>query len=205
MKVWAKTDGAVKEGKFLVVRRDGTIPHWPHFVLGARDPCAQAALLAYANAAETQKFDPEFVESVRELAKDFEVYRTETGNGDPDAGPHRQDLLSVIQAMRHEPAVIFVKPDFKPKPKVKLALKVRNKPESTFPFESADPVFVKTTNKSSNVKEIGKDGAGHLYVRFLDESVYKWDNLAEQHYDLLVNADSPGRYIYREMPKGIRQ
>jgi hypothetical protein len=32
MKVWVKTEIA-PEGKYLVVRRDGTIPSWPHFVL----------------------------------------------------------------------------------------------------------------------------------------------------------------------------
>lgn len=31
---------ATKEGKYLVQRRDGTVPDWPWFVLGARDPIA---------------------------------------------------------------------------------------------------------------------------------------------------------------------
>ena len=46
MKIWDKTE-EFKEGKFLVVRRDGSVPHWPHFVLGARDPGAPTALRAY--------------------------------------------------------------------------------------------------------------------------------------------------------------
>ena len=33
-----RSDPKTKEGKFLVTRRDGTIPKWPHFVLGGRDP-----------------------------------------------------------------------------------------------------------------------------------------------------------------------
>ena len=38
--------------KYLVVRRDGSIPKWPAFVLGARDPCALFALRAYARKAQ---------------------------------------------------------------------------------------------------------------------------------------------------------
>ena len=43
MKILAKTE-EFSEGKFLVVRRDGSIPHWPHFVLGARDPAAPGVM-----------------------------------------------------------------------------------------------------------------------------------------------------------------
>lgn len=45
MKIWAKTS-EFSEGKFLVVRRDGSIPCWPHFVLGAREAEAKAAAKA---------------------------------------------------------------------------------------------------------------------------------------------------------------
>jgi hypothetical protein len=100
MKVWAKTDGEVRDGKFLVVRRDGSIPCWPHFVLGARDPAAPVALEAYAFACERMGLDPEYVKSLRELAKDFEAYRTFEGNGDADAGPHRKDDPAVVEVMR---------------------------------------------------------------------------------------------------------
>ena len=71
MKIWAKTT-EFSEGKFLVVRRDGSIPHWPHFVLGARDPGTPIALRAYADDAATRGLDPEYVASIRELANDFE-------------------------------------------------------------------------------------------------------------------------------------
>lgn len=117
MKVWAKT-AEFSEGKFLVVRRDGSVPHWPHFVIGARDPFARPALMAYADAAERGNADPEFVASVRELANDFAAYRSEQGNGDPDAPPHRVDDPGVIYAMRHEVAVIHVRPDKGNKPKI---------------------------------------------------------------------------------------
>lgn len=74
MKIWAKTD-EFSEGKFLVIRRDGTIPQWPHFVLGARDPAAPSTLRAYASEARKLGLDPEYCDSVDELASDFEAYR----------------------------------------------------------------------------------------------------------------------------------
>ena len=41
-----------------MVRRDGTIPTWPYFVMGARDPAAAWALFAYGDQAERLNFDP---------------------------------------------------------------------------------------------------------------------------------------------------
>lgn len=101
MKIWAKTD-EFSEGKFLVTRRDGTTPDWPHFVIGARDPAAANALAAYAERAADLGLDPAFCESVLELASDFERYRETAGNGDPDAPPHRKDNTAAIRMMRHE-------------------------------------------------------------------------------------------------------
>jgi hypothetical protein len=77
--------------KFLVVRRDGTVPDWPYLVIGARDPAAPAALRAYADEAERLGFDAEFAADVRGQAADFERYRAEHGDGDPDAPAHRPD------------------------------------------------------------------------------------------------------------------
>jgi hypothetical protein len=110
MKIWRQTE-EFSEGKFLVVRRDGSVPHWPHFVIGARDPFAGAALRAYADAAEKGGADPEFVASVREEAERYAAYRALQGDGDPDAPPHRVDNVDVINAMRHLPALIHVRPD----------------------------------------------------------------------------------------------
>lgn len=108
MKIWAKTK-EFSEGKFLVVRRDGSVPHWPHFVLGARDKFAPDALRAYALAAEAaQELDPEYIQSIRDLADDFDAYRAAQGNGDPDAPPHRIDDDAVLEAMRHEDGPIFL-------------------------------------------------------------------------------------------------
>lgn len=97
MKLWRNVMAGCK---FLVVRRDGTIPAWPHFVMGARDPWAPAALRAYADAAEEGGADADYVDSLREEAAKFELYREEHGSGDPEAAPHREDDPSVVQVMR---------------------------------------------------------------------------------------------------------
>lgn len=88
------------EGKFLVQRRDGSVPEWPNFVLGAKDPAAVPALLAYADAAEYLGYDPQFAEDVRALAHEFKNYRTKHGGGDPDAPPHRVDDPETVAKMR---------------------------------------------------------------------------------------------------------
>ena len=116
MKIWAKTK-EFSEGKFLVVRRDGSAPHWPHFVLGARDPGAPIALRAYADAVAGLGFEQEYVASIRELADDFEAYRAAEGNGDPEAAPHRTDNPDVIAAMRGSVQTITVRPDIMNVPK----------------------------------------------------------------------------------------
>lgn len=111
MKVWALTDGPVKEGKYLVVRRDGTIPKWPHFVIGGADPAARAALLAYAAEARRLQMDEDFCSSVEELADAFAMFGLQarqdtatlgTKGADPDAGPHRKDNPAIIAMMRGE-------------------------------------------------------------------------------------------------------
>lgn len=88
------------EGKFLVQRRDGTVPEWPNFVLGARDPAAPAALRAYATRAGFLGFDPTYVNDVLRLADEFDEYRAAHGDGDPDAPAHREDDPAVVERMR---------------------------------------------------------------------------------------------------------
>ncbi len=104
MKTWTKTK-THSEGKFLVVRRDGTTPDWPHFVLGARDPAAPLALTVYAQTASILGYDSEYVASIRQLADDFRTYESENGKGDPDAPPHRVDDPVVLSIMRRELSV----------------------------------------------------------------------------------------------------
>ena len=88
-----------KEGKYLVKRRDGTIPQWPYFVIGAADPIAPYALRAYANEAERKGLDPKYVFELRCMACDFEEYRQEHGDGDPDAPRHRVDDPATVADM----------------------------------------------------------------------------------------------------------
>lgn len=116
MKIWAKTKEWA-EGKFLVVRRDGTVPHWPHFVLGARDPAAAGTLMAYAAIAEELGYEREYCTSIRDLSQDFVQYMRQHGKGDPESPPHREDNPSVIAAMRGEDADIHVVPDLGNEPK----------------------------------------------------------------------------------------
>ena len=91
---------ATPEGKYLVKRRDGSVVEWPNFTLGARDPCAPAALRAYAAAAIVNGLDKEYAKAVNRLADEFERYRIEHGEGDPDRGRHRQDDPATVAEMR---------------------------------------------------------------------------------------------------------
>jgi hypothetical protein len=97
--------------KYLVVRRDATIPKWPAFVLGARDPAAPAALRAYAKAAREMGMEEEYVQNVLLLADNFDQYRHVEGAGDPDNQSQRFDDPGVIEAMRGEPGSITVHTD----------------------------------------------------------------------------------------------
>jgi hypothetical protein len=102
----------MKVDKYLVVRRDGSIPKWPAFVLGGRDPAAPAALLAYAKEAEKLGMDAEYVEMVRQMANQFDRYRADEGPGDPDAPPlERPDNYAVLEALAGNPSGISVHTD----------------------------------------------------------------------------------------------
>lgn len=83
--------------KYLVVRRDGTVPDFPYLVIGARDPIAPAALRAYADEAERLGIgDREWWDDIRGQAGDFERYRREHGDGDPEAPRHREDDPGIV-------------------------------------------------------------------------------------------------------------
>lgn len=97
MGLWRKN--GIEGGKYLVQRRDGTVPEWPHFVIGARDPAAKFALQAYAIMAESLGYDAEYVADVRAMAEEFDEYRKSYGSGDPDAAPHRKDDPTVVARM----------------------------------------------------------------------------------------------------------
>ena len=97
MGLWRKN--GIKGGKYLVMRRDGTVPQWPHMVMGARDPAAPAALRSYANEAERLGMHPDYIRDIRQTADEFEAYRAKAGEGDPDRAPHRKDDPWVIAKM----------------------------------------------------------------------------------------------------------
>lgn len=97
--LWRFSESKAPEGKYLVKRRDGTVPEWPYFVIGAKDPAAGAALRAYADHAETLGFDPQYVGDIRRLAEEFDEFRLRAGEGDPDAPPHRKDDPATVAEM----------------------------------------------------------------------------------------------------------
>jgi hypothetical protein len=107
--LWKRGDKA-PEGKYLVQRRDGTVPEWPNFVLGARDPAASTALRAYAaqclridatRAVDTpETYGAQYIQDVRDLADEFDQYYSEHGKGDPSAPPHRKDDPAIIEKMK---------------------------------------------------------------------------------------------------------
>jgi hypothetical protein len=99
--LWRNQDGT-REGKYLVLRRDGTVPEWPAFVLGARDPAAPGALRAYASACRVIGMDIAYVEDIARLADEFEEYRRALGPGDAAAPKHRTDDPVVIALMTGE-------------------------------------------------------------------------------------------------------
>jgi hypothetical protein len=102
----------MRSEKYLVVRRDGSVPKWPKFVLGARDPAAPAALRAYAVAAANLGMNDEYIDMVQRLADEFDRYRRDEGASDPDAPPlQRTDDPAVVEALGGNPAGIAVHTD----------------------------------------------------------------------------------------------
>jgi hypothetical protein len=88
------------EGKYLVKRRDGSIPQWPFFVLAASDPAAPFAIRCYADKCESLGMDMAYVQDLKRLADEFEQWRLSHGAGDPDAPRHRTDDPATVAEMR---------------------------------------------------------------------------------------------------------
>ena len=91
--------GGLWPDKYLVTRRDGTVPSWLWAVFSSADPAAPAALRAYADEAERLGMDPDYVSGFRARASEFEQWREIHGAGDPDAPPHRTDDPEVVARM----------------------------------------------------------------------------------------------------------
>lgn len=81
--------------KYLILRRDGSIPRWPAFVLGAADPAAPAALRAYADECERMGMLSHYVRYVRALAEEFQAF---PGESDPDE-PDRRATCEFVQRL----------------------------------------------------------------------------------------------------------
>lgn len=100
MRLW-KYNPETPEGKYLIRRRDGSIPQWPSLVIGGADPAGQAALRAYADEAERRGYDPALVADIRDrLIPEFTQWQQSYGFGAPDAPRHREDDPSVLHLMR---------------------------------------------------------------------------------------------------------
>ena len=90
--------------KFLVLRRDGTVPAWHWFVLGGADPAAAYGLRAYAERARDLNYDPDYIEDVLRLATamddECQAYEVAGAPGDPTAPPHRKDVNWVVRLLK---------------------------------------------------------------------------------------------------------
>jgi hypothetical protein len=103
-----RNDPKTHKGKYpVLLRRDGTVPEWEWFVLGARDVAAVAALRAYADAAEHLGYDPVYVRDLYAMAESWveqqrdETIRRQEGldlskPADPDGPLHRVDDPDVL-------------------------------------------------------------------------------------------------------------
>jgi hypothetical protein len=88
------------EGKYLVKRRDGSVVEWPSFVLGAKDAAAAHALREYAKKGRELGYSEGMCRAIEREAYQWDVYRHEHGDGDPDRGKHREDDPATIADMR---------------------------------------------------------------------------------------------------------
>lgn len=91
MKLW---------NKYLVQRRDGSVPDWPYLVIGASDPAAPAAIRALAEASHQAGMFADYTEDLERLADSFEEWRATHTDGDPDAPPHRPDDPDVVSRIK---------------------------------------------------------------------------------------------------------
>ncbi len=97
--LWRNQDGT-RQGKYLVLRRDGTVPEAPVFVLLASDPAAAATLRNYAGWCRLIGMDAEYVADLLALADEFETWHQAHHTGDPTAPRHRTDNPSTVAMMK---------------------------------------------------------------------------------------------------------
>jgi len=93
-------DPTIRGGKYLVLRRDGTVFPEPNFVLGARDPASPATMRFYAQECERLGVGNElYRQQCDVLADHMDKARAQRGDGDAGKGPHRIDHPAVIRQM----------------------------------------------------------------------------------------------------------
>jgi len=85
--------------KYLIVRKDGSIPRWPAFVLGAADPAAVVALHAYADECERQGMMSHYIRDVRRIADEFQAF---PGESEPDQPDQRRDCEFVHRLLEQQ-------------------------------------------------------------------------------------------------------
>lgn len=100
--IWQINDERMN--KYLVLRRDGTMPDWPWLVLGAADPAAPVAMRALADESDRLGMDSEYVRDLYRLADKFDEYRQSHQEGDPDAAPHRTDDPEIVARLNEKGA-----------------------------------------------------------------------------------------------------
>lgn len=90
------------EGKYMLVRRDGTIVTKPFFAFLASDETAPSAIRAAADKARKLKWDTEYTDDLYELADSFEQWLEDNPElvGDPTSPPHREDNPVIIEKMK---------------------------------------------------------------------------------------------------------
>lgn len=92
---------ATPEGKYLVKRRDGTVPPWPSFVLGGADRMSPWTLRFYAVLGLLlREINWSTARGLWRWARVMSRWRKEHGKGDPGMGPHRVDDPATVAEMR---------------------------------------------------------------------------------------------------------
>lgn len=89
------------EGKYLVKRRDGTVPEWPSFVLGAADPMVPMTLRFYAVWGFVRGYYTwSMTKALWRHARTMRQWRREHWTGDPGKGIHRVDDPATVAEMK---------------------------------------------------------------------------------------------------------
>lgn len=69
-----RSTSTTRGGKYpVLLRRDGTVPAWEFFVLGARDPAAITAIQHYADDAKALGWDPVYVADLYAMAESWRI------------------------------------------------------------------------------------------------------------------------------------